>query len=122
MASRREHGADARIGGRSLCPAISPGLQVSEGVDDAASDLAVARTGAIRPVFFERSPGQTKKPGGFRGSKVAWRKVGGLGDHRSRILKLSAAIDRSGAEEDSLAKWCSGGGCRRRSVPKRHPG
>ena len=39
-----ENGSDTGIGRRVLGAAIGPGLEVLEGIDDAAADLAICRT------------------------------------------------------------------------------
>lgn len=40
---------------------LDPSLKIWEGVDDAAADLAIGRTGAVGAVLFQRTDGNAKK-------------------------------------------------------------
>src|ERR1700679_857574 len=53
----REHSPGAGIGGRGSQADISPGLEVRDGVDDPAAELAVNRARAVDAVFLQ-GPGR----------------------------------------------------------------
>ena len=65
--------AASLISRRYAQPDISPGLHIFDGINDAATQLPVARAGAMRAMFFQRAVGDAEHAGNFRSPEVARR-------------------------------------------------
>lgn len=109
MSFRREDGA-ARIGSGSHRAAVSPGLEIPNGIDDAAAELAVCGAGAVGAVLFQRATGEAQEASGFGCAKEAWREVGYAGGHdRVSVAFVKAAGDQRRTKA-MLAKHARAGG------------
>jgi hypothetical protein len=69
----------ARIRRRGNKPAVSPGFQVLERVDDTPAKLAIGGTGALGPVLLERAIRETEEARRFRRAEKALRHAGAIG-------------------------------------------
>jgi hypothetical protein len=72
----RQHSAVTGVGGRCLGPAVRPGFEVIEGVDDTATDLPISGTGAVGPMLFQCAIRETEESRGFGCAQVTRWKAG----------------------------------------------
>src|SRR5260221_9941644 len=104
-------------------PAVAPGLEMVERVDDATADLSIGGARAVGPVFFQRPARETEEQGSFGRAQVTRRQAGvGIGHWRSSVIVWSAGAD-GGALAATIAERTGKEGCRRTgdkfSIPRR---
>src|SRR5260370_34340101 len=82
-----EDRSDARVGGRCFGSEVGPGLQVLECIDDATTNLAVFRAGAVGAMLFEGAAGEAKEARRFGRAQKARRQAGQwIGHDRASVV------------------------------------
>src|SRR5690606_3375655 len=77
--------AAARIGGGGDGPAVGPGLEVVDRIDDAPAELAIGGTGSVGTVLFEGAGRKAQEFGRFLCAQIARREYGEIGSHGSGL-------------------------------------
>src|SRR3546814_12721909 len=66
-------GAAAGIGRGVLGAEIGPGLEVLDGIDDAAAELAIGGAGSVGAVLLKRAAGRSEERRGGKECGSTWR-------------------------------------------------
>ncbi|KGJ03428.1 hypothetical protein IT41_14115 [Paracoccus halophilus] len=70
--ARRKDRASVLVTGRLSRADVGPGLEIIDGIEDAATDFAIGRAGPVGPVFFQCAKRNAKETRSFLGAQHAW--------------------------------------------------